>query len=205
LTALFAGDTDYKTMKSYMEKDGERIKLSETGYATLHDKYSSGAEKNDTAIAFLDEIGKDDDKHIIDLALDAMNITWDGMDKTSDKKFNVTASNNIARLASIEPFMDDPANTYVKINPDTMRMVKNYIKGKKIDGTEDENLSIDYLKILAKRGDVFLEEETLKDEANVKTQIEAITTDKDKQEALLIAMNAFYDNMPNATKDIKLT
>lgn len=58
---------------------------------------------------------------------------------------------------------------------------------------------------MEKRGDVFLKEETIEDKASVKTQIEKITADTDKQEALLIGMNAFYDYMPNASKEIKMT
>jgi len=83
------------------------------------------------------------------------------------------------------------------INKDNFALINAYIA--------DENATEADLEALEKRGDVFLKEETIADDAGVKTQIEAITTDTDKQEALLIAMNAFYKYMPNAEEKKTIT
>jgi hypothetical protein len=132
-----------------------------------------------------------------------MGITRDGMDKTPDKKFNVTASNNIIRLAAIEPFMED--NQYARINKETLPLIKNYIKGIKADGTEDQDLPIKYLDTLAKRGDVF-EKEPTEDKTGLADKVKEIAKDNvDEQELIIKALNAFKEKMPNANKDIDIS
>jgi hypothetical protein len=62
-------------------------------------------------VKFLESIGKDDDKNMIDLALkgmlgkDARDKIHD--DKDKDKTFNESASKSIARLASVSEYMTE--------------------------------------------------------------------------------------------------
>ncbi|HBB04849.1 TPA: hypothetical protein DCZ39_08450 [Patescibacteria group bacterium] len=60
-------------MKSFLIKDGDRIKVDPNQYQALLDIFKSGPKKNPTAAAFLqNSVGKNDERHVIDLTLKAM-------------------------------------------------------------------------------------------------------------------------------------
>jgi hypothetical protein len=86
---------------------------------------------------------------MIDLALEGMGTSWDNIqdDSNKDKKFNETASESIARLASVAEYMEE--KQYNKLNSETQYLVEKYIR---------EGKDIDDLKDLDARGDVFYKE-----------------------------------------------
>jgi len=94
-------------------------------------------------------MGKNDEKHILDLGLTGMGVTRDQIEDDSNKtkKFDKTASEAIARLGSVTAFME--AQKYNKINSETQYLVDDYIAHGK---------DIDDLKELETRGDVFYKE-----------------------------------------------
>ena len=127
-------------MKEFLIKDSDQIKVDPTKYDRLIDIFKNGPKKNEAAVKFLESIGKDDEKHVLDLGLTGMGITREQLqnDSNKDKKFDNTASDAIARLGSVSTFMED--NKYVKINSETQYLVDEYIaKGK--DPKELETLA----------------------------------------------------------------
>jgi len=114
-------------------------------------------------------------------------------DSNKDKKFNKTASDSIARLRSVVEFMDEKG--YNKINPETQDMIDEYIKnGKNIDDLAD----------LAKRGDVIYKDLNVIDQTGLATQIKEIANgNTEREKELLLAINSFYEQMPNAQKKIE--
>jgi 16S rRNA G527 N7-methylase RsmG len=117
--------------------------------------FKSGSKKNEAAATFLESMGKNDDKNMIDLALNGMGITRNKIedDTNKEKKFDETASKAIARLRSVSDYMTE--KKYVKINPETLPLIEKYIADEKADITD--------LDKLATRGDVFYKETTVAD------------------------------------------
>jgi len=125
-----------------------------------------------------------------------MGITRDQIenDNNKDKKFDKTAIESIVRLSSVTEFMDKEG--YNKINGETQYLVDEYIRNSK-----DAN-SLEELKA---RGDVFYKEIEVKDNTGLAPKIkEWANNDVEKEEELLLAINSFYEQMPNAEKKIQL-
>jgi hypothetical protein len=59
-------------MKQFMIQDGDRMKIDPEKYNTLLSMFKTGAKKNVAAAAFLESMGKDDNKNMLDLALTGM-------------------------------------------------------------------------------------------------------------------------------------
>ncbi len=195
-TAVFNGLT-YGEMKQFIKKDGDTMKINPDHYQILVDQFKTGSKKNEAGAAFLESIGKNDKKNIIDLALGGMGITREQLQDNSnkDKKFNETASEAIVRLQSVSQFMTE--KWYNKMNPETLPLVQKYIANEK--GAYD-------LDGLEKRGDVFYKETEIADKTGLKDKIKEIAKgDKQKEEDLLLAINTFYEQMPSANKKIEIT
>ena len=173
------------------------MKISPDKYATILDIYRNGSKKNEAAAKFLESIGKDDEKHVIDLGLNGMGITREQIedDANKDKKFDKAASNAIANLATVVSYMEEKG--YNKINSETQHLVDNYIA----NGKSNEELDD-----LAKRGDVFYKELNVIDQTGLKDKIVALANgNKQREEDLLLAINTFYNQMPTANRKIELT
>jgi len=142
-------------MKQFLIKDADgNMKVDPTQYQTLLDTFKTGTKKNDAAATFLESVGKNDDKNIINLALTGMGITRENIQDTdkADSKFDKSASDSIIRLREVTEYLEK--NKYNKVNPETMLLVEDYIAGKKGAYTLDE---------LNVRGDVFYKETTIID------------------------------------------
>ncbi|MFA6256344.1 MAG: hypothetical protein WC606_04110 [Candidatus Absconditabacterales bacterium] len=195
-TAVFNG-LNYGEMKELLVKDDNHMKIDPDKYETLVNIFKNGSKKNTAGAEFLESIGKNDDKHMIDLALEGMGTSWDNIqdDSNKDKKFNETASESIARLASVAEYMEE--KQYNKLNSETQYLVEKYIR---------EGKDIDDLKDLDARGDVFYKETIVIDNTGLKDKIKTIANgNTEKEEELLLAINTFYNKMPNADKKIDLT
>jgi len=194
-TALFNRLT-YGEMKQFLIQDGDQIKINPDKYDALLDIFKNGSKKNEAAAAFIESIGKDDERHVLDLGLTGMGVTRDQIEnnENKDKKFDKTAAEAIVRLRSVTEFMDQ--KKYNKINSETQYLVDEYIaNGKNINDLED----------LEARGDVFYREIEIKDETGLATKIkELANNDIQKEEELLLAINSFYKQMPNAEKKIEI-
>ncbi len=131
------------------------MKIDPTQYQKLLDMFKTGDKKNEAAATFLDTVGKDDKKNMIDLALTGMGITRENIqDETkADNKFDKSASYAIIRLREVSEYLE--TNKYNKVNPETMSLVDNYIAGKEGAYTLEE---------LDKRGDVFYKETEVVDQ-----------------------------------------
>ena len=185
-------------MSEFLIQDGDKIKIDPDKYDTLVDLFENGAKKNEAAAAFLKSIGKNDDKRVMDLALTGMGInSVTDLKNSPTSTFNETASGAIVRLRSVTEYMNDNKHLYNKINPETQPLVDKYIaSGKDISELED----------LDARGDVFYKETTLVDKTGLESQITTLAgTDIQRKQDLLLAINTFYDQMPNASKKIELS
>jgi len=193
-TALFNGLT-YGEMKQFLIKDGDQMKVDPDKYDTLLDMFKSGSKKNEAAAAFLESMGRKDERHVLDLGLTGMGITRDQIedDSNKDKKFDKTASEAIVRLRSVTIFMDD--KKYNKVNSETQHLVDEYIREGKPT-----------LEDLAERGDVFYEELNTIDQTGLTDKIKELANgNKQREEDLLLAVNTFYNKMPSTNKKIELT
>lgn len=191
-SALFNGLT-YGEMSQFLIEDGDQIKIDPNKYDTLIDMFKTGPKKNDTAVAFLESLGKDDERRVIDLALTGMGITADDLKKNPNKEFNVAASNAIVSLQMVELFLD--TKWYNKVNPETQYLLDDYISGK-------ADYDLDYLE---RRGDVFYKSAEIVDKTGLQTKITELGEgNKQREEDLLLAINTFYDYMPNAEKKIDI-
>lgn len=194
-TALFSG-LNYGEMKPYIIQKGNQIKIDPSKYDALLDTYKNGSKKNEVAASFIESIGKNDERHVLDLGLTGMGITREEIenDNNKDKKFDKTAIESIVRLGSITEFMDKEG--YNKINWETQYLVDAYIRNDK-----DAN-SLEELKT---RGDVFYKEIEVKDATGLAPKMkEWANNDPEKEEELLLAINSFYEKMPNTEKKIEL-
>ncbi|MEI6773657.1 MAG: hypothetical protein WCL18_02270 [bacterium] len=99
-------------------------------------------------------MGKDDERHVVDLGLTGMGISRKQIDNESDKNktFDKQAIDSIAKISSVVAFMD--TNKYNKINSETQYLVDEYIAHGK---------DVDDLKALEARGDVFYKDITVSD------------------------------------------
>jgi len=195
-TALFNG-LSYGEMKQFLIQDGDRMKIDPTQYQKLLDMFKTGDKKNEAAATFLDTVGKDDKKNMIDLALTGMGITRENIqDETkADNKFDKSASDAIIRLREVSEYLE--TNKYNKVNPETMSLVDNYIAGKEGAYTLEE---------LDKRGDVFYKETEVVDQTWLAAKVKELAKDDpEKEEELLLALNTFWENMPNASRKIDIT
>ncbi len=136
-------------MKQFLSKEGDQMKIDPSKYEILLEMFKNGSKKNEAAGAFLESMGKDDEKHVLDLALTGMGVTREQIqsDSNKDKKFDKIASEAIARLGSVSSFMETKG--YKKINSETQYLVDDYIANGKDIGD---------LEVLEKRGDVFYKE-----------------------------------------------
>lgn len=194
-TAVFNG-LNYGEMSEFLIQDGDKIKIDPDKYDRLIDLFENGEKKNEAAVSFLKSIGKDDDKRVMDLALTGMGIkSVDDLKNNPASTFNETASEAIVRLRSVTEYMEE--HLYNKINPETQPLVDKYIaSGKDIKELED----------LDARGDVFYKETTLVDKTGLESQITTLAGDNiQRKQDLLLAINTFYDQMPNASKKIEIT
>lgn len=183
-------------MSEFLIQDGDKIKIDPDKYDRLIDLFENGEKKNEAAVSFLKSIGKDDDKRVMDLALTGMGIkSVDDLKNNPASTFNETASEAIVRLRSVTEYMEE--HLYNKINPETQPLVDKYIaSGKDIKELED----------LDARGDVFYKETTLVDKTGLESQITTLAGDNiQRKQDLLLAINTFYDQMPNASKKIEIT
>lgn len=123
------------------------MKIDPDKYDDFLAMFKTGAKKNADAASFLETVGKNDDKNLIDLALTGMGIERTDIqdDTKKDSKFNESASEAIVRLRSVTTYMESKG--YNKVNPETMKLVDNYV-------AKGENADYD-LEELDARGDVF--------------------------------------------------
>lgn len=196
-TALFSG-LSYGEMKQFLIEDDGQIKIDPKKYDQLVEIFKTWSKKNEAGAAFLESIGKNDEKHVLALGLKGIGITRKEIqdDANKDKKdFNKQASEAIARLATISGFME--AKWYNKINSETQYLVDNYIS--------TEWKDIDDLEDLAKRGDVFYKETEIVDQTGLKERIKELTIgNPEKEEQLLLAVNTFYNTMKSTERTIEL-
>lgn len=184
-TALFNGLT-YGEMKRFLVKDGDRIKINPNQYQELVDMFKS--KKNETAVAFLENsVGKNDERHVIDLALRGMWVTLDKLGKNPDGKFNEDiAAPAIARLAIVTQRMEE--KKYNKMNSETQYLVEKYIAGDTTNTLDD----------LEKRGDIFYKDVEIKDKTWLADRVKELAKGNiQKEKDLLLALNTFPDNMPS--------
>ncbi len=196
-TALFNG-LNYGEMKQFLIQDGDRMKIDPDKYDNLLAMFKTGAKKNADAASFLETVGKNDDKNLIDLALTGMGIERTDIQDESkkDNKFNESASEAIVRLRSVTTYMEDKG--YNKVNPETMKLVDNYVA--KGDDAEYD------LEELDKRGDVFYKDTEIVDKTGLESQITTLAGDNiQRKQDLLLAINTFYDQMPNASRKIEIS
>lgn len=173
------------------------MKIDPNKYDDLLALFKTGTKKNADAAAFLETVGKNDDKNLIDLALTGMGIERTDIqdENKKDNKFDESASEAIVRLRSITTYMEEKG--YNKVNPETMKLVDNYVA--KGDDAEYD------LEELDKRGDVFYKDTEVVDKTGLESKITAIAgTDIQRKEDLLLAINTFYEQMPNASKKIDI-
>lgn len=195
--AIFNG-LNYGEMKQFLIQDGDKMKIDPNKYDTLLEIFKNGSKKNEAAAAFLESIGKNDEKHVLNLGLTGMGVKREQMedDTNKDKKFNTNASDTIIRLCLVNGFMEK--NWYNKINSETQYMVDNYIANWRKDTDE--------LDELVKRGDVFYKELNFVDQTGLSPKIKELANgDPKKEEEILLAINSFYNQMPNAEKKIELS
>lgn len=192
-TALFNG-LSYGEMSQFLIQDGDEIKIDPDRYDALLDMFENSDKKNPAAAEFLKSIGKDDSRHVIDLALTGMGITsLQQLENTPDAEFNKTSTEAIIRLREIVGHMDD--NMYNKINSETQYLVDDYISGK-------GEYSLDELDA---RGDVFYEEIEVVDKTGLQDRVKELAEgDPKKEEELLLAINTFWEKMPNGERNIEL-
>ncbi len=193
-SAIF-GTLTYGEMSEYLIEDNGHLKIDPNKHDTFINIFKNGPKKNDAAVKFLETIGKNDDKRVIDLALTGMGITsLDQLNDNEDKKFDQAASEAIVRLASVVGYMSE--KWYNKINPETQHLVDEYIaKGKDIDDLEE----------LDARGDIFYKEVITTDKTGLQDKItELAQGNKQKEQDLLLGINTFYDYFPTADKKIEL-
>jgi hypothetical protein len=95
-------------MSQFLIEDGDQTKIDPTKYEELIDQFKPGRSKeNPAAVAFLESLGKDDKRGVIDLALTGMGITFDDIKDNPDGKFDVAASDAIVKLQSVGLFLDE--------------------------------------------------------------------------------------------------
>ena len=192
-TALFNG-LNYGEMKWFLIQDNKKMKVDPNKYDALINMFKYGPKKNEAAVAFLESIGKDDKKGVINLALTGMGVTREALENNPTKKFNETASEAIARLAIVSNFMDTKG--YNKINSETQYLVDKYIR----EWTDTKEL-----EDLERRGDVFYKETNIQDQTGLATKIKEIAKNNpEKEEQLLLAINTFWNTMPNAPRKIDI-
>ncbi len=195
-TALFSG-LNYGEMKQFLIKKGDQIKIDPDKYDTLLEMFKNWSKKNEAAASFISSIGKDDERHVLDLGLTGMGISREEIenDNNKDKKFDKIAIESIVRLSSVTEFMDK--EWYNKINSETQYLVDEYIRN------DNDANSLEELKA---RGDVFYKEIETKDATGLAPKIkEWANNDTEKEEELLLAINSFHEQMPNAEKKIELS
>ena len=94
-------------MSEFLIQDGDQIKIDPNRYDELLTTLEKD-KKNPDGAEFVRSIGKNDDKHILDLALTGMGITSiEQLTKDPDKTFNETASEAIIRLRTVGGYMED--------------------------------------------------------------------------------------------------
>ena len=84
------------------------MKIDPDKYETLLTTFKTGTKKNEAGAKFLESIGKNDDKHMIDLALKGMGVTREKIQDDTNKsnKFNDAATGAITRLGRVSAYMD---------------------------------------------------------------------------------------------------
>gem|GEM_PF-637703 len=182
-------------MKQFLIQEGNTTKINPDQYETLLDMFKTGSKKNEAAAAFLESIGKNDQKNVIDLALTGMGISREELQNTPDKKFDNAASESIVRLRSVTEYMDQ--HNYNAINPETQHLVDDYIA---------KGTNIDDLAAIDARGDVFYKTLEITDQTGLEATITTLANgDIQKKQELLLAINSFWETMPNASREIKLS
>ena len=197
-TAVF-NKLNYWEMKQFLIQDGNQMKIDPNKYDTLLEIFKNWSKKNEAAAAFLESIGRNDEKHVLNLWLIGMGIQREDIenDNNKNKPFDKAASEAIARLQSVIEFMNKEGKWYNKINSETQYLVDNYIaNGKDIGDLED----------LEARGDVFYKEINVVDKTGLAAKIKELANgNKQKEEDLLLAINTFYKKWPTSNKNIELT
>lgn len=190
----------YGGMKELLvqDSDGDHMKIDPNKYDALVNTFKNWSKQNPAGAKFLESIGKDDKKNMMDLALKGMGITRENIqdDNNKDKKFNEAASKSIARLGSVSEYMEQ--KWYTKVNTETEHLIEKYVA--------DENADINDLAELDKRGDVFYKESIVTDKTGLEAKIKVFANgDTEKEEELLLAINSFYEKMPSSNRAIDLT
>lgn len=198
-TGVFNG-LNYGEMKELLvqDSDGDHMKINPDKYDSLVDMFKNGSKKNPAGAKFLESIGRDDKKNMIDLALKGMGITRETIQDNSnkDKKFNESASKAIARLGSVSTYMEQ--KWYNKVNTETEHFIEEYIA--------DENADIEDLKALDARGDIFYKETITTDKTGLAVEIKELANgDTEKEEEILLALNSFYEKWPTSNKNIEIS
>lgn len=195
-TAVFNG-LNYGEMKQFLIKDGDRMKIDPDKYDELLSIFKNGPKKNEAAVAFLEKsVGKMDERHVIDLTLTGMWLSMEDLEKNPKGDFNKdTLAPVIARLRSVTDLMETKG--YNKMNSETQYLVDNYIANK--------DATISDLEKIEKRGDVFYKEMDIVDKTWLAAKVKELANGNlQKEEELLLALNTFYKDMPNAEKVIDI-
>lgn len=198
-------EMNYGQLKKVLEMKDGKMKLKPESRKAFLEKFGTGntnsAEQNPAGYKFLnDVVGANDDNGLIDLSLKATGTTRDEIQK--DDNANIWMKEKYAKvsvkLASISAFLEE--KWYSRINPDRMDKLEEYLSNPDATDKDLDKLEKDYTDMFIK-GDIKNEtgDPTLED------KIKAIAgTDKQKEDALMIWLNKFYQYMPNATKKIEI-
>ena len=195
-TAVF-NRLNYGEMKQFLIQDGNQMKIDPNKYDTLLEIFKNWSKRNEAAAKFLESIGRNDEKHVLNLGLTGMGIKREDIenDNNKNKPFDKAASEAIVRLHSVTDFMDK--KWYNKINSETQYLVEKYIA----DGKDSDDLDD-----LEARGDVFYKETNVVDKTGLAAKIKELANgNKQKEEDLLLAINTFYEKWPTSNKNIEIT
>lgn len=150
---------NYGQIKELLELKDGKMKLKKESYDTFIDKFTN-ITPNPGAINFLRSIGENDDNNIIDLSLNAMNVSRDKLNDPSHANYEINEAYSItsAKVVGLVAFMEE--HLYAKINPDMMDKIENeYLKNE--DATYD-----DLDDLVKKYPDLFLKED-IKDKTGI--------------------------------------
>ena len=197
------GPMTYEQMKTILKPDSDgKLKLDWNTYDAMlaeakADKENPITLPKDKATAaareaFLEKIGKDDKKGIIDLALTSMGITWNKLNDTANSKntFSESAEKYIQKAIALGNFMD--TKNYEQTNGELQNSIQEYMKwDKTLEQLESEW--------------VFEKQVNIPDEvkASIKTQIDALDiSDNKKKQIFKDAVHQFYYNWNSSDKDL---
>jgi len=193
--ALFNG-MKYEDMAKIIETNNGKMKLKpDVRQARLTDAKNklptaSVDEKANLQwkIAFLEAIGQNDDRWLLDLALTSMGVSYPTLSSSPNSTFNESAQAFIQRSIDLGELMN--SKDYQKTNNESDEKIREYMAG---------NMTLEELE----NSGAFEKKVSLSQDVQnlLKSQIEtlSITDDKDKQN-LTEAVMQFYQDWPTSDK-----